>query len=949
MKKNYNTRFISGNDALKRLDCANASKHTASTLKASGASYNDKDLLESWELIDRYCRIALNPEPGDYVFRAQILHQMGHKALAIQDLERALKLDPENNDANRRLLAWAGSHQRRMNGAMNLLRLSKSQADLKEAGKYIIEYNGLDCCIRFSAIDRLTEIEVLWLRPITINLKNIGSLENQPEQIEIPLIKNENDANNVTDDYNFSEIRHAWANVPNTIEVTAKLWRANNEKTRKAKLYLAEDHNLEQKTRLCQLTYGGTAKGRYKHTETKCRPLGIARSFPIVVVIPVYKDYETLTQCISSIKRSKNSTKLLVVLINDATPEGEIRQFLDSIQDPLAGITVIENEANLGFVGSVNAALKHVNIIYPNSDVILLNSDTLVPRKFADRLMEAGHTSNDIGTITPLSNNGEYTSFPLPFIANCEVSYDQVRALNREAYSCSKDVEDIPAGVGFCLYIKRDCLNAVGLLNEEITDGYLEDLDFSMKARANGLRNVCATGVFVGHYGARSFTTRKRALVVRNMKQIKSKFPNHSSESAAFIAIDPLHKYRCKLEASLIIKMSFQSIIIHSSSISKSLLVARVLDHRERGRKVLLLETHKCGRLKLKDPDGGVPQSLECDLSVTSDANLIETILSHQINLKIEFIDLLEESKALLLLLKAYGHKIDIFISKPTSQLLDLCDKSDVCDEGIDSLVVIEKKIDNLGDPGGVASACMEETNCNITEGRIRILPVDERALSDVLKLNKSGKFLIEKSKMWKIFPRGEKINTIKDRINMAIVDVTGCPEELRDIIALTEAFTNKEINHRVIVFGRTFHDISAMKTGMVFVKGQTCISEFKDQFEIHEINMVLSIPRSRSYYEEYDLTSAGVALPYGRFSYPCENLANSIIQRRLSNFPSIRNSAGAETECTSGAKTQTIHQIPAYSQTATQHFGNIILSSKLSSPAAAVKVAHWANDLLAG
>ena len=98
----------------------------------------------------------------------------------------------------------------------------------------------------------------------------------------------------------------------------------------------------------------------------------------------------------------------------------------------------------------------------------------------------------------------------------------------------------LPTGIGFCLYIRRACIDAVGPLSDLYTRGYYEDVEFCLRARETGFRNVCATGVFVGHAGARSFLGEKRSLVVRNLVVLEARFPEHRLECAAFLKADPL-------------------------------------------------------------------------------------------------------------------------------------------------------------------------------------------------------------------------------------------------------------------------------------------------------------------------------------------------------------------------------------------------------------------------
>ena len=81
--------------------------------------------------------------------------------------------------------------------------------------------------------------------------------------------------------------------------------------------------------------------------------------------------------------------------------------------------------------------------------------------------------------MTPLSNNGEETSFPVANKLNPLGSIDEVLAIDAIAAAVNAGrVVDIPNGTGFCLYVTRECLDAVGSLSEDFYRGYVEDVDF---------------------------------------------------------------------------------------------------------------------------------------------------------------------------------------------------------------------------------------------------------------------------------------------------------------------------------------------------------------------------------------------------------------------------------------------------------------------------------------
>ena len=59
--------------------------------------------------------------------------------------------------------------------------------------------------------------------------------------------------------------------------------------------------------------------------------------------------------------------------------------------------------------------------------------------------------------------------------------------------------------VGFCLLIKRELIDAIGLLDEQFGIGCFEDDDYCLRAITAGFRAVIAGDSFVHHFGSRTF------------------------------------------------------------------------------------------------------------------------------------------------------------------------------------------------------------------------------------------------------------------------------------------------------------------------------------------------------------------------------------------------------------------------------------------------------------
>ena len=262
------------------------------------------------------------------------------------------------------------------------------------------------------------------------------------------------------------------------------------------------------------------------------------------VVIPVYRGLRHTLACIDSVLATKpRATRVLV--IDDASPEPDLSAALDALHRRRR-IRLIRHAENRGFPAAANAGLRACAA----RDVVLLNSDTLVPPGWLDRLQAAAYAAADIGTVTPLSNDATIVSYPGPDGGNPVPGLAEVNALDALAQQANGGaLADLPTGVGFCLYLRRDCLDAVGLFREDcFAQGYGEENDLCLRARHLGWRSVAALGVFVGHVGSASFGAARRHLAARNLAVLNRLHPGYDALVAAHIAADPLAPARRRMD-----------------------------------------------------------------------------------------------------------------------------------------------------------------------------------------------------------------------------------------------------------------------------------------------------------------------------------------------------------------------------------------------------------------
>jgi GT2 family glycosyltransferase/glycosyltransferase involved in cell wall biosynthesis len=284
------------------------------------------------------------------------------------------------------------------------------------------------------------------------------------------------------------------------------------------------------------------------------------------VIIPVYKGVDITRMCIkSAVLGLANSHLNKILVINDASPEPGMFEMLQNIKSEYPEqITVINNESNLGFVKTINIGIKHLT----DSDVVLLNSDVIVPNNWLARLKSDAYSKLNIGTVTPLTNNGTICSFPLFLDENNLIYNLSVNEVDSVFRAQTLQCVEAPTGVGFCIYIRRDCINEVGLLDEKrFGRGYGEENDFCQRAIKKGWRNLISPNLFVFHYGSISFSSEKKNLVKSALDIINRLHPNYHRDVANFIKKDELKRARFIRNMQLISVINKPKILFVTSSL----------------------------------------------------------------------------------------------------------------------------------------------------------------------------------------------------------------------------------------------------------------------------------------------------------------------------------------------------------------------------------------------
>nr|WP_245214938.1 glycosyltransferase [Pararoseomonas indoligenes] len=255
---------------------------------------------------------------------------------------------------------------------------------------------------------------------------------------------------------------------------------------------------------------------------------------PVSVVIPIYNAASELARCIESVVRHTTGAARLI-LIDDASPQPEVSEVLERWRGR-PGIEIHGNTGNLGFTRTANRGIA----LAGRDDVVLLNSDTAVGPGWLDGLRAAARSGPRTGTATAVSNNAGAFSVPEFNLDNPMPAWFGVDDMARLVRGAALPLLPVvPTGHGFCLYIRRECLDAVGAFDEAaFPRGYGEENDFCMRAARAGFENVLDDRTFVWHLRSASFGSEKVTLNAQGRAVLEERYPEYQFLTRMFLT-DP--------------------------------------------------------------------------------------------------------------------------------------------------------------------------------------------------------------------------------------------------------------------------------------------------------------------------------------------------------------------------------------------------------------------------
>jgi GT2 family glycosyltransferase len=221
----------------------------------------------------------------------------------------------------------------------------------------------------------------------------------------------------------------------------------------------------------------------------------------VSIIIVSFNGRAHLERCLQSLHDAPPSCSHEIIVVDNSSMDGSA-----DVARRWPRVRLIENDANLGFAAGNNVGIRASSGQY----LLLLNSDTIVPRGAVDALAAALDRDPSVAIVGPrLVNTDGRAELSVGRMVGPWNEFRQKYLMPTRAEQLARE-QQFPDWVsGACLLVRREDAEAVGGLDERFFM-YLEDVDFCASIRARGRRVLFAPDVEVTHLrgGSRASTER---------------------------------------------------------------------------------------------------------------------------------------------------------------------------------------------------------------------------------------------------------------------------------------------------------------------------------------------------------------------------------------------------------------------------------------------------------
>jgi GT2 family glycosyltransferase len=237
------------------------------------------------------------------------------------------------------------------------------------------------------------------------------------------------------------------------------------------------------------------------------------------IVIPVCNQLAYTEMCLDSLAIQTYAPFETIVVDNGST-DGTYERLCSRPE-----VIAIHNTTNLGFAPAVNLGIA----VATGENVLVLNNDTIVPSYAIVRLLAALEANPDFGIIGAVSNR--CAPFQSVFVPYTESDPFTIEAFANDRWlQRGAAIRETHMVIGLAMLLRRSTIERIGVFDEQFKIGNFEDNDLCMRAALANIRVGVADGVFIHHFGSRTFLGEGfnyAAIMAENEARFREKWKGH--------------------------------------------------------------------------------------------------------------------------------------------------------------------------------------------------------------------------------------------------------------------------------------------------------------------------------------------------------------------------------------------------------------------------------------
>lgn len=257
---------------------------------------------------------------------------------------------------------------------------------------------------------------------------------------------------------------------------------------------------------------------------------------PLVSVLIInWNGEKILPECLKTILNQEYKNIEVIVVDNNSSDNSVavIKQFKQ--------VKIIKSSQNLGFAGGNNLGVTKAKGKY----VLLLNTDTNVPKDFLKKLVDVIENDDAIGVVQPkiLYEDKTINSLGGYLTTTGFLYYPGYGKMDTLAEY--KKQKKVFTAFGACMLVRKEVIDTVGLFDDDYFM-YFEETDFCMRVWLAGWQIVCVPKTYINHKGAVS--SKKFGMERIYFHSFKNRICTYikNLDGLSLLTILPLHLAICE-------------------------------------------------------------------------------------------------------------------------------------------------------------------------------------------------------------------------------------------------------------------------------------------------------------------------------------------------------------------------------------------------------------------